>query len=165
MRRFLFVLVMVFLSTTALYAQLKKVYNESIDPIAQIDSAITVAKQSQRHVLCQVGGNWCPWCLKFADFVTKDEEIDKMLRDNYVYIHINYTSLKDKKSRLVAERLQNPGRFGFPVLVILDGKGKILHTQDSAMLEEGESYNQKTVLRFLKNWTPEACSDSWKTQK
>ena len=143
MRRLLYVLAMVLLSTTALHAQLKKVYNESIDPIAQIDSAVTVAKHSQRYVLCQVGGNWCPWCLKFADFVTKDEAIAKMLQDNYVYIHVNYTSLKDKKSRQVAERLQNPGRFGFPVLVILDEKGKILHTQDSAMLEEGESYNKK----------------------
>jgi len=155
---------MVFL-TTAIHAQLKKVYNEKIDPIAQIDSAILVAKQSQQHVLCQVGGNWCPWCLKFADFVTKDEAISKVLRDNYVYIHVNYTSLKDEKSRQVAERLQNPGRFGFPVLVILDSKGKILHTQDSAMLEEGEGYNQKVVLRFLTNWTPEACSDNWKKQK
>lgn len=164
MKRFLFVLVMVLLPTT-FHAQLKKVYNESIDPIAQIDSAIIVAKQSHKHVLCQVGGNWCPWCLKFADYVTKDEAIFKILQDNYVYIHVNYTSLKDEKSRQVAVRLQNPGRFGFPVLVILDGKGKILHTQDSAMLEEGEGYNQEMVLRFLKNWTPEACSDNWKTQK
>ena len=164
MRRLLAILVMTLLSAS-LHAQLKKVYNESIDPIEQIDSAITAAKQSQRHVLCQVGGNWCPWCLKFADFVTKDDEIFKMLQDNYIYIHVNYTSLKDEKSRQVAERLQNPGRFGFPVLLILNGQGKILHTQDSAMLENGESYNKEMVLRFLKNWTPEACSDHWKVQK
>ncbi len=164
MRRFLFAFTMVFLST-AIHAQLKKVYNETIDPIAQMDSAIHVAKQSQRYVLCQVGGNWCPWCLKFADFVTKDEAISNVIKENFVYIHVNYTSLKDEKSLQVAERLQNPGRFGFPVLVILDGNGKIVHTQDSAMLEEGEGYNQQVVLRFLKNWTPEACSDHWKKQK
>ena len=88
MRRLLSILVMTLLSAS-LHAQLKKVYDESIDPIEQIESAITTAKQSQRHVLCQVGGNWCPWCLKFADFVAKDEAIAKMLQDNYVYIHVN----------------------------------------------------------------------------
>ena len=54
------------------------------------------------------------------------------------------------------QRLGNPGRFGYPVFVVLDGDGKILHTQDSSFLEEGESYSREKVLRFFKCWTPEA---------
>ena len=50
---------------------LKKVYNEDINPIEQINQAIEKAKSEGKFVICQVGGNWCPWCLKFADFVTK----------------------------------------------------------------------------------------------
>ena len=35
---------------------LKKVYNESIDPIGQIDQALVKAKSEGKFVICQVGG-------------------------------------------------------------------------------------------------------------
>jgi hypothetical protein len=54
------------------------------------------------------------------------------------------------------KRLNNAGRFGYPVFVVLDEEGRILHIQDSGLLEEGEGYNQKKVLSFFKNWTPKA---------
>ena len=52
--------------------------------------------------------------------------------------------------------LGNPQRFGFPVFIILNGDGEVLHTQDTALLEEGKSYNKNHVLRFLKSWTYKA---------
>ena len=55
--------------------QLKKVYDEQINPLEQIDQAVARAKAEGKHVICQVGGNWCPWCLKFADFITNDSTI------------------------------------------------------------------------------------------
>lgn len=42
----------------------KKVYNEDINPIEQIDQAIVKSKSEGKFVICQVGGNWCPWCLR-----------------------------------------------------------------------------------------------------
>jgi len=54
------------------------------------------------------------------------------------------------------QRLNNPGRFGYPVFVVLDGKGQVLHIQDSSFLEEGEGYDPKKVLRFFNAWTPRA---------
>ena len=127
---------------------LKKVYNENINPIEQIDQAVSKAKSEGKFVICQVGGNWCPWCLKFADF--------------FEYIHVNYNPRKSQgeeklaQGRALMKRLNNAGRFGYPVFVVLDEEGRILHIQDSGLLEEGEGYNQKKVLSFFKNWTPKA---------
>ena len=56
-------------------APLEKVYDEEADAMAQIDQALEEARESGRFVICQVGGNWCPWCLRFAKFITDDEEI------------------------------------------------------------------------------------------
>ena len=139
---------------------LKKVYNEDINPIEQIDQAIVKAKSEGKFVICQVGGNWCPWCLRFVDFITKDATISKLVDENFVYIHVNYNPRKsgDEKKKMQAaalmKRLNNCGRFGFPVFVVLDDAGKVIHIQDSSFLEEGEGYNQEKVLRFFKNWTP-----------
>ncbi|MDY5773180.1 MAG: thioredoxin, partial [Bacteroidaceae bacterium] len=60
------------------------------------------------------------------------------------------------QAKQLMKRLGNPGRFGFPVLVVLDGKGEVLHIQDSSFLESDESYDSDKVKRFFKNWTPKA---------
>lgn len=141
---------------------LKKVYNETVNPIEQIDQAIVKAKTEGKFVICQVGGNWCPWCLRFADFITNDTTISKCINENFEYIHVNYnprksgSELQQQQAAALMKRLDNCGRFGFPVFVVLNGEGTVIHIQDSSFLEEGQGYNQEKVLRFFRNWTPKA---------
>ena len=138
-------------------ATLKKVYDESINPLEQIDQAVAQAQAQGKYVICQVGGNWCPWCLRFADFITNDSTINAVIEQNFVYIHANYHPRKaGEVGKALMKRLNNAGRFGFPVLVVLDGQGNVIHIQDSGLLEEGKGYNQEKVLRFFQNWTPAA---------
>ena len=141
--------------------QLKKVYDEQINPLEQIDQAVARAKAEGKHVICQVGGNWCPWCLRFADFITNDSTISKMIEDNYVYIHVNYRpNTKDEAKKALGQqmlkRLGSPARFGFPVFVVLDSEGNVIHIQDSVLLEEGKGYHKERTIQFFKNWTPAA---------
>ncbi len=150
----IFVSFLLSLSLSALYAQLPKVYNEDINPLTQIDEALKKAQSADHFVICQVGGNWCSWCLRFADFIQKDTTISKVISDNFEYIHVNYPRRGAAKDLM--QRLNNPGRFGYPVFVVLDAKGQVLHIQDSSFLEEGEGYDPKKVLRFFNAWTPQA---------
>lgn len=161
MKQLIVILLTAFIALPAVAQEnLKKVYDESIDPMLQIDRALEKAKSQDKFVICQVGGNWCPWCLRFADFIARDAEIGKMIDGNFVYIHVNYNPRKssDQAGRTAAmmKRLGNPARFGFPVFVVLDENGKILHIQDSSFLEKDKSYDREKVLRFLGSWTPEA---------
>ena len=140
-------------------AQLKKVYNDDINTMEQIDKAIAQANEQGKFVICQVGGNWCPWCLRFADFITKDEEIAKLINENFVYIHVSYNphkSTDEARDKAMLKRLGNPGRFGYPVFVVLDAKGNVIHIQDSSYLEEGKGYHKDKVLQFFMHWTPKA---------
>ena len=163
MRRIILALLAVLLTAT-MNAQtgLKKVYNENVNPLEQIDQALVKAKSEGKFVVCQVGGNWCPWCLRFADFITNDSTISKVIADNFEYIHVNYNPRKSgseeqrQQAKALMKRLNNCGRFGFPVFVVLDEEGRVIHIQDSSFLEEGQGYNQEKVLRFFKNWTPSA---------
>lgn len=146
------------LSLTMHAQGLKRVYNEDIDPLAQIDKAVEKASAASKHVMCQVGGNWCIWCLRFADFVEKDSLVNKAMHDHYEYLHVNYNpTTKEGKSKgqALLKRLGNCGRFGFPVFVVLDGEGKLLHIQDSSFLEENKGYSTEKTLRFLMSWTKE----------
>ena len=168
-RIFLFCIATLWLATTVnAQTALKKVYNEDINPLEQIDQALTKAKADGKFVVCQVGGNWCPWCLRFADFITNETTISKLINDNFEYIHVNYNPRKSENAEKAAQaaalmtRLDNCGRFGFPVFVVLDDAGKIIHIQDSSFLEEGQGYSQEKVLRFFKNWTPQAVKNNKK---
>ena len=140
----------------------KKVYDETINPIGQIDLAVAKAKSEGKFIICQVGGNWCPWCLRFADFIANDTTISKVISENFEYIHVNYnprrsgSETQQQQAAALMKRLDNCGRFGFPVFVVLDEDGKVIHIQDSSFLEEGQGYNQEKVLRFFRNWTPKA---------
>ena len=162
MRKVIIILIAVLFSLSAdAQTGLKKVYNEDINPIEQIEQTVAKAKSGGKFVVCQVGGNWCPWCLRFADFITKDASISKVINENFEYIHVNYNPRKSQgeekmeQGRALMKRLDNCGRFGFPVFVVLNEEGKVIHIQDSSFLEEGKSYNQEKVLRFFKNWTPQ----------
>ena len=135
-------------------AQVKKVYDEKIDPMVQIDNALAKAKMEHHYVVCQVGGNWCPWCLRFADFVVNDSVVNSFVTDNFEFIHVNYP--RRNAMPQLKQRLNNPERFGFPVFVVMDADGKVLHIQDSSFLEDGKGYSQEKVVRFFKNWTPSA---------
>lgn len=151
MKRQLLIISMMMTFITVLAQQ--KVYDDSIDPFAQIDQAVEKAKSENKLVACQLGGNWCRWCIKFAQFITEDKDIDKIVNDNFVYIHVNYKSRNDSQAQKVSKRLGNAGRFGFPVIVILNPDGSVLHIQNSAYLEQGDGYDKKKVVDFFKNWT------------
>jgi thioredoxin-related protein len=163
----LFGLIALFISLSVqAQTALKKVYNENINPLEQIDQAVLKAKASGKFVVCQVGGNWCIWCLRFADFITNDTTISKVINENFEYIHVNYNPRKSggeekqKQAAALMKRLDNCGRFGYPVFVVLDETGKVIHIQDSGLLEKGQSYDQEKVLQFFKNWTPKAVKKS-----
>lgn len=109
MKKAVFTLFSVLFVLTTNAQGLKKVYNEDINPIEQIDQAVAKAKSEGKFVICQVGGNWCPWCLRFADFITNDTTVSKVIADNFVYIHVNYNPRKSEgetKARQAAELMK-----------------------------------------------------------
>jgi thioredoxin-related protein len=130
-------------------------------PLANADkdiaAAIKAANQEKKHVLIQAGGNWCSWCIEFNRFTTSDKQMDSAMKADYVVYHLNYSP--QNKNAEIFKKYAFPNRFGFPVFLILDGKGKLIHTQNSAYLEEGKSYNKRKVLEFLREWRPAALDE------
>ncbi len=132
----------------------KKLYDPSLDGMKQIKEAAATAAKEGKHVLIQYGGNWCSWCIKFDAFCKADTAISRIISQNYIPVKLNYDP--SNKNDAANEYLGNPTRFGFPVFIILDGKGTVLHIQDSALLEEGKGYSKEKVSRFFMNWTVSA---------
>ena len=143
-----------FLIVIGATAQSVKLYNPDADVASDITKSLVRAKAENKHLFIQIGGNRCPWCVKFHNFCKGNSSIDSLMNKSFVVLKVNYS--KENKNLPALKKLGFPQRFGFPVFVILDQTGTRLHTQNSAYLEEGDSYSKKKVLEFLNNWTPDA---------
>jgi len=128
-----------------------KIYNPEADAKAEVDAAVKEANAEGKHVFLQIGGNWCPWCVRFHKMVNEDAKLDSLVKANYVVVKVNYSKENDNHQLLAT--LGYPQRFGFPVFVILDENGKVLHTQDSGYLEQDKGYNHEKVERMFLNWS------------
>lgn len=136
-----------------------KLYKPAENAEEMISKAVDQAARENKHVFIQVGGNWCIWCARFHQLITTDKEIDSLVRANYIVYHLNYSS--ENTNDAILEKYGFPQRFGFPVFLVLDGKGKLLHTQNSVYLEDGKTgYTRNAVIGFFKDWSPSALDPS-----
>lgn len=136
-------------------AKLPKPYNDKEDAEAKIAEVVKQAKAENKNVMIQAGGNWCIWCLRFNNYVQTTPELKEIVDRNYVYYHLNYSP--ENKNEKVFAKYGNPGeKFGYPVFIVLDGNGKQIHTQDSAVLEDGKGYSLEKTKEFFTKWGPKS---------
>jgi len=156
MKQIGWLVVIIFFSIQTLANDSAKLYNPAADAEKDIQIAIQKAKKANKHVLIQAGGNWCSWCIKFNKFTKEDKSIDSLLQANFIIYHLNYSP--ENRNNAILKKYGFPQRFGFPVFLVLDATGKLVHTQNSAYLEEGKGYSKRLVLEFLRHWSPAALS-------
>ena len=130
---------------------LPKPYREEDNAELEIQKLVKQAQKENKNIILQAGGNWCIWCLRFNNFVKTTPELNKIVDENFLYYHLNF-SPKNKNEKVFA-KYGNPGeKFGYPVFIILDKNGKQIHTQSSEVFEEGKGYSLEKVKNFFKEW-------------
>ena len=131
-------------------------YDPKADAARDLAAAAVRAGRSGRNVLAVVGGNWCVWCRALDRLTRQDAELKKALAAGFEVVHVNYS--KENRNKTVLEKLGNPDKKGFPVLVVLSPRQKVLHVQETGSLElpdkEKPGHDSEKVLAFLKAWTP-----------
>jgi len=129
-----------------------QIYNPDANAREDIAKAVQKAKAENKHVLLQIGGNWCPWCVHLHEMETTDNQIDSLLKADYVMVLVNVPKEKEKRNPELMASLDNPQRFGFPVLVVLNQEGERIHTQDSWYLEQDKTYDREKLVQFFRMW-------------
>jgi thioredoxin-related protein len=163
MKTIFILLAAVFISTAAFSQAAKEgvhIYNPEANALADLKAASEKALKENKHVLVQVGGNWCVWCIAFHNLVESTPELKQYIDNNFETVLVNYDT--QHKNEAAMKYLGYPGRFGYPVFVVLDGKGKVLHIENSSYLETEEiaangkkkvGHDVKKITSFLKGWT------------
>jgi len=136
-------------------AKLPKPYNPKADAQKDIEALIVQAKKENKNIMIQAGGNWCIWCLRFNQFVQTTPELKGIVDKNYMYYHLNFSP--DNKNEKVFSQYGNPGdKFGYPVFIVLDKDGKMIHVQQSDVLEQDKGYSLEKTKEFFNQWAPKS---------
>jgi thioredoxin-related protein len=125
-------------------------FDPSRDAAKDIEVGTAEAKRTNRHVLLDVGGEWCIWCHRLDAFFADNVDVDMLMKKNFVVVKVNYS--KENKNEEVLSRY--PRVKGYPHLFVLDQDGRLLHSQDTGELEAGKGYDKSKMEAFLAQWAP-----------
>lgn len=125
----------------------EKIFDPTRDSAKDIEAAIKKATKEKKRILLDVGGNWCSWCHKLDYLFTTNKEIGAMLK-KYVVVKVNFSQENENKDVLS----KYPTIPGYPHIFVLEKDGKLLHSQDTGLLESGDHHDPDKVMEFLKKW-------------
>ena len=126
-------------------------YNESFGAEARVRAAAARAKKSNKLLLVDFGGNWCPDCRILAGLM--EEPAAKAFLAKHYEIVLVDVGVMDKN-------LQIPARYGIakvravPAVVVVAPTGKILNRGDEFALSDASTMNPQVVMNRLAAWIP-----------
>ncbi|KGJ97627.1 thioredoxin family protein [Colwellia psychrerythraea] len=148
-------------SSTVINADLpaySKVYDDQRDPFKDATAALTLAQETNRQVLIEIGGNWCTWCHKMDNFLAKNPEVYKALHSQYVLLKINVSDNNENNDFMKSL----PPVLGYPHMYVSTAQGKMILSKDTAELLDDNNYSKSQWLSFLTLWSVENSSVSAK---
>jgi thioredoxin-related protein len=125
-------------------------YDPRRDAEKDIKDAVTEAQKSGKRILLEVGGEWCSWCHILDKYFQDNPRLTELRDRNFLTVKINFSPENDNDALLK----KYPKIPGYPHVFVLEKDGKLLHSQGTSELEQGQSYNLDRFTAFLKKWAP-----------
>lgn len=123
-------------------------YPTGADARGAVKAAVAAAKADGRKVLIDFGANWCGNC-KAADRVFATSGVGALLDDSYHVVKVDIGSQDSSAFDLLRDYCSGEGAYKMPVLVVLDGNGKVVTETHST----GNPELTETGLgAFLRQW-------------
>ncbi|NNF96568.1 MAG: thioredoxin family protein, partial [Halobacteria archaeon] len=72
-----------------------QIYDPARDPFADGRAALKLARETNRRVLIEVGGDWCSWCHILNKFLAENQQIREQLHRNFVILKVNVSEAND----------------------------------------------------------------------
>jgi len=141
---------LVLLGAAAQRAERPPLYDPSRDPFEDLQNAIVAAQEAGKHILLNVGGNWCGWCYTLEQYIQDNDDVRALLEANFVVVKVNM-SPENRNEEFLG---QYPKIVAYPYFFVLAADGAFLHAQRTGPLEDGPSYDKAKMLAFLNEWGP-----------
>jgi thiol:disulfide interchange protein len=135
----------------ALPVVVSKPYNEDADANAAVNAALAEARTSNKRVLIDLGGNWCPDCVVLSN-IMRLPNVAPFIAANYEVVEVDVGRIN--------RNLQIPARFGItkrpegvPSVLIVDADGKLLNQGHTEALSDAHNMEPQAIVDWLASWT------------
>ena len=125
-------------------------YDKTRDPAADLKAAVAQAKQENKRILLEVGGEWCVFCRLLNKVIHDDERLTRRLHDSFVVVKVNFSP--DVRNEVFLS--QYPKIPSYPHLFLLESDGSLLLSHNPDAFMSGDGYVPDLILAFLEKWAP-----------
>lgn len=125
-----------------------QVYDPARDPFADGRAALKLARETNRRVLIEVGGDWCRWCHVLNKFLEENQDIRERLHRSFVILKVNVSEANDNAEFMAGF----PKPLGYPHIYITESDGRIIYSKDTAELLENSRYSVSRFQKFIDKW-------------
>lgn len=122
-------------------------YDETADAHQDITEAVKLAEKSGKHILLEMGGNWCPDCRTLGAYLAR-EDIKAWLDDRFIVVPVDVGEWD--KNIDIAERYGNPISEGIPALVVLDKNENVVFATLAGELASARNMSGDDLIEWLK---------------
>ena len=121
-------------------------FDPTRDPAKDLAAAVKQASKAKKHILLDIGGEWCKWCHRLDEFIEADQEVKSALEKNFILLKIN-VSKENANEKFLSAYPKVPG---YPHYIVLDKKGKFLFEQGTDNFEgkDGAYYDKAKLIEF-----------------
>ena len=123
-------------------------YDPKRDAFQDGRDAIKLAKETNRRILIEVGGDWCKWCHVLDRFLNKNPDIKKQLHQTFVFLKVNVSDENYNDDFLKVF----PRPLGYPHMYVTEKDGNLLLSKDTADFFVNRKYSVKRFNAFFKRW-------------
>lgn len=137
------------LTSTGGYAQDNLGYDPDADPFQQLQDARSTAADDGKLILVIAGGDWCIWCHWLDAYLAANVDVSEALYGTFVVLKVFYGGSDDNEEFFATI----PRAAGYPHFWVLDSEGKLLASQNTVPLEDGDkSYDNRNFIAFIDEW-------------
>ena len=127
-----------------------RVYDAKRNPFEDGRQALELARQNNRRVIIELGGDWCRWCHVLERFLNQHVALKQTFFKHFVLLKVNVSEDNDNNEFLRAF----PKPLGYPHMYITEANGDIIHSQDTAEFLDNGAYSEQKLFQFIERWKP-----------
>jgi hypothetical protein len=100
-----------------------QLYDPTRDPFKDFLGALAQARAEKKHILVEVGGDWCVWCGRLETFITSHADLAEARSRYYVTVKV-YSGDALLAVGISSGRL--PDHDSLPQFIVYDTRSKVL---------------------------------------
>lgn len=122
------------------------VYDPERDAAQDLKDALVLAKNANKKVILEIGGDWCPDCINLEKFIQDNRDIEEEMARQYFIVKVNISKENLNKAFLS----QYPTFEWVPHFFILDHDGTLVKSLDTRVLMKDGKFDLDNFWNFLK---------------